>query len=174
MSISNSDPTGPCEPKPWPHEPEAKGIHVVLGFNVDLTLLRKQKRALIETYEGTAVNYEQEDAAEGLLNLIDFIQDSVLEQGLATEEEVCSHDRLNCSRKAQNQPGELLKYEPSIEQHFSPSRDTRMQRPLRLPSQPLRGHSERSSTPPYAEGSETRPHQREVVRSERLSPLHVD
>jgi len=91
MPDSNSDPTSLCEPKscePQTHEAEAERIHVVLGFNIDLTLLRKQKRALIGIYEGATVNYEQEEAAEGLLNLIDFIQDSILEQGLATEEEV--------------------------------------------------------------------------------------
>lgn len=65
-----------------------EGIHVTLEFDIDLTLLRNQKRALIGVYEGATINYEQEEAAEGLLNLIDFIQDSVLEQGLAMEEEV--------------------------------------------------------------------------------------
>ncbi|MBN9617179.1 MAG: hypothetical protein BGO25_03065 [Acidobacteriales bacterium 59-55] len=69
-------------------EAASKHLRIVLDFSLDLTLLRKQKRALIGIYEGATVSYEQEDAAEGLLNLIDFIQDSILEQGLATEEQV--------------------------------------------------------------------------------------
>jgi hypothetical protein len=91
MSESNSQPTVPNEHKACPPETaetEAKSIHLVLGFNADLALLRKQKRALIGLYEGATVSYEQEEAAEGMLNLIDFIQDSVLEQGLASEEEI--------------------------------------------------------------------------------------
>lgn len=76
----------PCEPRT--HEAEAEGIHVVLEFKIDLALLRKQKRALISIHEGGQVSADQEDAAEGMLNMIDFIQDSILEQGLASEEEI--------------------------------------------------------------------------------------
>lgn len=82
MSKDDSDQTVLlCNSKP-------EDVHVVLAFNIDLSLLRTQKRALIGVYEGGTVTYEQEEAAEGLLNLIDFIQDSIVEQGLATEEEV--------------------------------------------------------------------------------------
>jgi hypothetical protein len=91
MSESNSQPTVLDEHKAYPPETaetDAKNIRLVLGFDVDLPLLRRQKRALIGVYEGATVSYEQEEAAEGLLNLIDFIQDSVLEQGLASEEEI--------------------------------------------------------------------------------------
>lgn len=67
---------------------QSKSISVTLEFKVDLALLRKQKRALINVIEGNLISYEQEEAAEGMLNLLDSIQDSILEQGLATEEEV--------------------------------------------------------------------------------------
>lgn len=63
-------------------------IQVTLGLKIDLSLLRRQKRALIDIREGAHVSSEQEDAAEGLLNMIDFIQDSILDQGLATEQEI--------------------------------------------------------------------------------------
>lgn len=63
-------------------------VSVTLVCNIDLALLRKQKRALCEIREGAIVSGEQEDAAEGVLNLLDFIQDSILEQGLAAEETI--------------------------------------------------------------------------------------
>jgi hypothetical protein len=63
-------------------------IKVAIECNIDLALLRKQKRAVVELREGTTVTYEQETAAEGLLNLLDLVQDSILEQGLATEEDI--------------------------------------------------------------------------------------
>lgn len=63
-------------------------VTVTLDLVIDLQLLRKQKRALINLAEGAVVSYEQEDAAEGMLTLLDFIQDSILEQGLATEEDI--------------------------------------------------------------------------------------
>ena len=63
-------------------------IKVAIECDIDLVLLRKQKHAVVELREGTTVTYEQETAAEGLLNLLEFIQDSILEQGLATEEDI--------------------------------------------------------------------------------------
>lgn len=66
----------------------ATTVKVALECAIDLRLLRKQKRALVSITEGTTVTHEQEDAAEGMLNMLDFIQDSILEQGLATEEEI--------------------------------------------------------------------------------------
>jgi len=66
----------------------SKSVIVALELKIDLDLLRRQKRALINVIEGSTVSYEQEDAAEGMLHLLDFIQDSMLEQGLATEEEI--------------------------------------------------------------------------------------
>jgi len=91
MPESNSHPTIRYDQKssqPRTSDAESESIHVLLDFNIDLTLLRKQKRALIGVYEGTTVTYEQEETAEGILNLIDFIQDSIVKQGLATEEKV--------------------------------------------------------------------------------------
>ena len=69
-------------------ENNRRTIKVTLECAIDLALLRKQKRALISTTEGATITYEQEEAAEGMLNLLDFIQDSILEQGLATEDEI--------------------------------------------------------------------------------------
>jgi hypothetical protein len=75
MSVANSN-----------HASES--IVVTLELKLDLSLLRRQKRALIAITEGSSVSYEQEDAAEGMLNLLDFIQDSIFEQGLATEDDI--------------------------------------------------------------------------------------
>lgn len=66
----------------------SSSIKVTVECDIDLVLLRKQKRALVGLREGVVATYEQENAAEGLLNLLDFIQDSILEQGLATEDDI--------------------------------------------------------------------------------------
>jgi hypothetical protein len=63
-------------------------VTITLECKIDLALLRKQKRALSDISEGAIVSYEQENVAEGMLNMLDCIQDSILEQGLATEEEI--------------------------------------------------------------------------------------
>jgi hypothetical protein len=63
-------------------------IHLTLALKIDLALLRRQKRALIGLHEGSPVSSEQEEAAEGMLNMIDFIQDSILDQQLATEQDI--------------------------------------------------------------------------------------
>jgi hypothetical protein len=63
-------------------------INVVLSFNIDLRLLRRQKRALIAMPRNVQLSPDQEEAVEGMLNMIDFVQDSIVEQGLASEEEV--------------------------------------------------------------------------------------
>lgn len=65
-----------------------ESIVVPLELKIDLSLLEKQKRALVGLTEGSSVSYEQEEAAEGMLNLLDFIQDSILEQRLAAEEDI--------------------------------------------------------------------------------------
>lgn len=65
-----------------------KGVKVTLEFTIDLALLRKQKRALIGLSEGLTITLDQEEAAEGMLNMIDSIQDAILDQGLASEEEI--------------------------------------------------------------------------------------
>jgi hypothetical protein len=71
-----------------PQEIKRTTIKVKVECNIDLALVRRQKHALIGIREGATVSSEQEEAAEGILNLLDFIQDSILEQGLATEDEV--------------------------------------------------------------------------------------
>lgn len=63
-------------------------IEVVLSFRVDLRLLRRQKRALIAMPGNFQLSPDQEEAVEGMLNMIDYIQDSIVDQGLASEEEV--------------------------------------------------------------------------------------
>ncbi len=63
-------------------------IEVDLTFKVNLRDLRAQKRALIGICEGSVVTADQEEAAEGILNMIDFIQDSIVEQGLVSEDEM--------------------------------------------------------------------------------------
>ncbi|MFC5862085.1 hypothetical protein ACFPT7_07255 [Acidicapsa dinghuensis] len=70
------------------HARSGKGVKVTLDFTIDLSLVRKQKRALIGLSEGSTVTFDQQEAAEGMLNMIDYIQDAILEQGLASEEEV--------------------------------------------------------------------------------------
>lgn len=66
----------------------AASIEVVLPLKVDLRLLRKQKRALMAIPRHFQVSAVQEEAIDGILNMIDFIQDSIVDQGLASEEEV--------------------------------------------------------------------------------------
>jgi hypothetical protein len=61
--------------------------------NIDFDLLKKQKTQLIElqyrTHEGNPVVLSKEyDALEGIINLIDHIQDSAIEQLGLKEEEV--------------------------------------------------------------------------------------
>ncbi len=68
--------------------PSSTSIEVDLTFKVNLRELRAQKRALIEICEGAVVTADQEEAAEGMLNMIDFIQDSIVEQGLISEDEM--------------------------------------------------------------------------------------
>ena len=67
---------------------ETTSITVVLSFDIDLQLLRRQKRALIAMPRNFQLSLDQEEAVDGMLNMIDSVQDSILEQGLASEEEV--------------------------------------------------------------------------------------
>jgi hypothetical protein len=77
--------------KPVPDGAEDRpSIEVSLSFKVDLRLLRRQKRALVDIRQIYRVSADQEDAVEAMLNMIDFIQDSIVDQGLAPEEEVFS------------------------------------------------------------------------------------
>ena len=71
-----------------PQEASDRLLTLTVALKLNVNLLRKQKHALVGITGGTAVTSEQEDAAEGMLNLLDFLQDSILEKGLATEEEI--------------------------------------------------------------------------------------
>lgn len=66
----------------------SKKIRVRLECDIDLGLLRKQKQALFGISEGAATTYEQVEVAEDMLDMLDFILDSILEQGLATEDDI--------------------------------------------------------------------------------------
>ena len=61
---------------------------IVVNLEIDWELLRRQKRAVVGLRTGTVVSAEQEDAAEGLLNLLDNIQDQAADSGEVTDEEV--------------------------------------------------------------------------------------
>ena len=60
---------------------------IVVNLEIDWELLRRQKRAVVGLRTGTVVSAEQEDAAEGLLNLLDKIQDQAADSGEVTDEE---------------------------------------------------------------------------------------
>jgi hypothetical protein len=66
----------------------SKSIEVTLTLKIDLLRLRRQKRALIGVHQDAQISADQEDAAEGMVSLIDFIQNSILEQGLASKEDI--------------------------------------------------------------------------------------
>ena len=61
-----------------------EGSSVALG-KMDWTLLRSQKRALVDLRAGSVVTPEQEESLEGILNLIDCIQDQVVDTNQDTE-----------------------------------------------------------------------------------------
>lgn len=75
-----------CE---FPSEEKAGELLTIsLTFPISLSLLKQQKRALVNLTPGAPVTPEQDEAVEGIVNLLDFIQDSILEQGLASEDEI--------------------------------------------------------------------------------------
>ena len=55
---------------------------------IDWSLLRSQKLWLISNHAQETGDEAAFEAVEGLLNFIDYIQDSAVDQGLANEEEV--------------------------------------------------------------------------------------
>jgi hypothetical protein len=61
---------------------------VPVTLSINLALLRRQKRSLFQLVPGSLVTPQQDEAIEGFLNLIDFIQDAILDQGLASQEEI--------------------------------------------------------------------------------------
>lgn len=59
----------------------------ILG-NVDLALLRKQKLALVRMAESDTITKAQRKTLNGILGLIDAIQDNLVDDGYLTEKEV--------------------------------------------------------------------------------------
>lgn len=86
--VNNAPPRAAEAESAQPQASKPSSIKVTVECDINLPLLRKQKRALIGMHEGGTITYEQETAADGMLNLLEFIQDSILEHGLATEEEI--------------------------------------------------------------------------------------
>lgn len=70
---------------PKPRAAVPKSVRVTLTMRIDLALLRRQKRHLIGLCFGSVVFRAQDDTVEGVLNLLDFIQDSIVAQRLASE-----------------------------------------------------------------------------------------
>lgn len=58
--------------------------NVTVTMNMDFELLRQQKRTLC--YMLINADEEEYDTLEGILNLIDYIQDTAIEQGVPREE----------------------------------------------------------------------------------------
>lgn len=84
---------------PKPRASVPKSIKVTLMMRIDLALLRRQKRHLVGLCFGSVVSRAQDDTIEGVLHLIDFIQDSILDQGLASERAVFTLRSKRSSRK---------------------------------------------------------------------------
>jgi hypothetical protein len=74
--------TVPAKPTPF------TSGEVCAMLKIDFNLLRRQKLALIELKPGTTVTSEQSAAAEGLLNILDAIQDQALRSGEYTEKQI--------------------------------------------------------------------------------------
>lgn len=84
---------------PKPRASVPKSVKVTLTMQIDLTLLRRQKRHLLGLCFGSDVSRAQDDTIEGVLHLIDFIQDSIVDQGLASERAVFALRNERPSRK---------------------------------------------------------------------------
>jgi hypothetical protein len=69
-------------------ENDGPSIEVSLTLSINLKLLRRQKSTLFQLVPGSLVTPKQDEVIEGILNLIDFIQDAIFDQGLASEEEI--------------------------------------------------------------------------------------
>ena len=78
---------------PRPKTATPWSVDVTLTLRIDLALLRRQKRDLTPLRYGSVVSMHQDDSIEGILNLLDFIQDSIVDQGLAPEGAVFSLPR---------------------------------------------------------------------------------
>jgi hypothetical protein len=69
-------------------EAAPKSVRVTVTKRIDLALLRRQKRDLIGLRLGSVVSRAQDDTVEGVLNLLDFIQDSVVARGIVPKNAV--------------------------------------------------------------------------------------
>lgn len=56
--------------------------------NIDYKMLYNQKQVLVNTQKNPLLTQNERDALEGVLNLIDSIQDKVVELDILPEEEV--------------------------------------------------------------------------------------
>lgn len=66
-------------------------IKLSVTISLGLEDMRTQKLALCRVLERQDF-HDQHPAAEGLINLLDFLQDAIVDQGLATEQEVFGPD----------------------------------------------------------------------------------
>jgi len=73
---------------PKPRASVPKSVKVTLTMRIHPALLRRQKRHLVGLCFGSVVSRAQDDTIEGVLHLIDFIQDSIVDQGLASKRTV--------------------------------------------------------------------------------------
>jgi hypothetical protein len=77
-----------AQPEDSEDEDDGPSIEVSLTLSINLNLLRRQKNTLFQLVPGSLVTPRQDEVVEGILNLIDFIQDAIFDQGLASEEEI--------------------------------------------------------------------------------------
>jgi hypothetical protein len=68
--------------------PKPKVVSATLTMRIDLALLRRQKRHLIGLRFGSVVSRAHDDTVEGVLNVLDFIQDTIVAKKLASESAV--------------------------------------------------------------------------------------
>jgi len=66
---------------------------------IDWLELRNQKRLLLETINNDAVSPEHKEALEGILSLIDAVQDYAVDEMGMSEEDVFETDTDECSSK---------------------------------------------------------------------------
>lgn len=77
-----------------------KTVDVNVTLRVDLDLLRRQKRALVGL-QSSQIGAEKKEAIEGILNLLDFVQDQIVDQGQASEQAVFRFpSRTGATRRA--------------------------------------------------------------------------
>lgn len=62
--------------------------------NIDYRMLAGQKLSLDNVLKNPLLSQTEKDSLNGILNLIDSIQDKVVEKGILTEEEVFPYLKL--------------------------------------------------------------------------------